>query len=923
MSNSHSPRERLSLDAGWRFHLGDIPFPRTVSHSDCYNAAKAARATGAAAPGHDDTEWLVVNVPHDWASESPYVSGECLSQGFRARGIGWYRRHFRLEPEDQGRHLEIQFDGVATHCTVWLNGNVVHRNWCGYTGWSIDLTPYARYGDELNTIAVRVDADAMEGWWYEGAGIYRHTWLVKRDRTHLVTDGLWANPVPRDDGQWTIPVEAVLENSGQESDPVEVEATLIDPAGNPIARANACAAVPALDRTVVQLTLNIASPQLWSVDDPVLYQVRTVVSRGGRPVDEGTTSCGFRTLRFDADRGFFLNDRPLKLKGVCNHQDHAGVGVAMPDALWEWRLRQLKKMGVNAYRCAHNPPSAEFLDLCDRLGILVMDENRHFNCSPEYMRQLEWLVRRDRNHPSVILWSVFNEEPMQGSQIGYEMVRRMAAVVRRLDPTRPVTAAMNGGLFSPVNVSQAVDVVGFNYQIEFYDRFHAANPTLPLTSSEDTSAFMTRSEYVNNPAANIREAYDTQCAPWGATHREAWKTINERAYLAGGFLWTGFDYHGEPTPHAWPSCSSFFGALDLCGFPKTAFHIHRAHWVENEIVLELVPHWNWPGREGQPVRVMAISNAARVALWLNGKPLGDKAVDRYDFAAWEDVIYAPGRLEAIAYNATGHEIARTAVETTDAPVALELVPDRPWLDGDGADTQPVTVRAVDAHGRPVPTANLPVTFELEGPGRIIGLGNGDPNCHEPEKGNRRSLFNGLAQIIVQTVSGASGRIVLRAVADGLQSAELRIAVNQVPGRPAVPATEPGLFLQAWYSSPPSNERLDPTIEVADNDMNTWPCVQAGELQSFAGGPFALYRVKFLPFISIQKTGGQIVFQSISGKAEVWLDHKFLGTKESFEASPLRVQIPPGEGPRVLTLLIQTTPGVAAGLGGTVHVTGDF
>ena len=913
-----SSHERLSLDAGWRFHRGVIPFPKLNSHSDCYNAAKAGQATGAAAPGFDDTSWKIVNVPHDWASESPFVKTECLSQGFRPRGLGWYRRHFRLNGDDRGRHLELQFDGVATHCTVWFNGSIVHRNWCGYTGWTIDVTPFAKYGDELNTIAVRVDADAMEGWWYEGAGIYRHTWLVKRDRTHLVTDGVYANPVLGDNSLWSISVEATVANAGRKTESVDIVSTLIDPEGRKLVSGRSALIIPHLTTATARITLPVAAPRLWSVDTPVLYSVRTEVIRSGNNVDTVRTPCGFRTLRFDANQGFFLNDRPLKLQGVCNHQDHAGVGVAVPDGLLEWRLRQLKHLGVNACRAAHNPPSTEFLVLCDRLGILVMNENRHFNSGDEYIRQLEWLVRRDRNHPSVFMWSVFNEEPSQGSEIGFEMVRRMAATVKRLDATRPVTAAMNGGLFSPVNVSQAMDVVGFNYQIECYDRFHEANPTMCLTSSEDTSAFMTRGAFETVPDKNIRGSYDTDFAPWGATHRSAWRAIAERPYLAGGFVWTGFDYHGEPTPHSWPSCSSFFGILDLCGFPKVAAHMHRAHWRRDTNVLEIAPHWNWPGRERKPVKVIVITNAVRAALFLNGVSLGEKPVDRFEFASW-DVPYLPGRLEAIALNAAGREIDRTFIETTGEPVALELVPDRPSLEGDGCDAQPVTVRAIDAQGRPVPTASLPVQFALSGAGAIIGLGNGDPNCHEPEKGDRRSLFNGLAQVIVQTGPASSGKLVLRASSPGLRNAELQLKITPVPARSAVPVATPALSLQPWRMSPPSTGRIDPTLVVSDNDMNTWQNVQPGELQSFAGGICALYRTRFTPFSSHQRDGAQIVFHGITGTAEIWIAGVCLGQKPAAEAAPLTVTLPAGSGSRELTVLIQTAPGVPAGLSGSVSL----
>jgi beta-galactosidase len=700
---------------------------------------------------------------------------------------------------------------------------------------------------------------------------------------------------------------------------VEVEVTLHEATGPEVARARVRAVVPPLEETVAKLSLLVRSPRLWSVDEPTLYQVRTVVQAEGVAVDEVTTMCGFRTVRFDAEHGFFLNDQPLKLQGVCNHQDHAGVGVAMPDALWEFRLRKLKEMGVNAYRCAHNPPAAELLDLFDRHGILVMDETRHFNSSPEYMRQLEWLVRRDRNHPCVMLWSVFNEEPMQGTEIGYEMVRRMYAAVKRLDSTRPITAAMNGGLFSPINVSQAVDVVGFNYQIEFYDRFHEANPQVPLTSSEDTSAFMTRGEYGNDLENNIREAYDTQFAPWGASHRDGWQAIAERPYLAGGFVWTGFDYHGEPTPHQWPSTSSFFGCLDLCGFPKTAFYLHQAHWVKDQPVLHLVPHWNWSGREGQRINVIAITNATDVELFLNGQSLGWQKVDPHQVASWE-VPYAAGRLEAVAKN-NGQEIQRTFVETTGAPVALRLVLDRPSLAGDGCDAQPITVQALDAAGRLHPTANGPVTLALDGPGSIIGLGNGDPNCHEPEKGNRRSLFNGLAQVIVQSQAGASGPLVLHARADGMASAEVSLVVVATDSRPMVPPTEPVLYLQAWRMSPVSTDRLDPNVEVADNDMNTWAAIQPGELQSFTEGCWALYRIKFQPFAAIQERGGRIVFRSLSGRAEVWVDGERLAQKAEVGEGWLRVELSPKVGERILTVLIETRPGVSAGLSGAISVEG--
>jgi beta-galactosidase len=776
-------RARLSLDTGWRFHLGDVPFPRVTGHENSYRNAKAGVAWGAAAPDFDDTTWRVVDLPHDWVVEGPFDERENEAQGYRPRGVAWYRRTLQLDPAERGRHLEIDLDGIATHATVWFNGQLVERSWSGYTASYIDITPYAKYG-ELNAIAIRVDADAMEGWWYEGGGIYRHTWLVERDPVHVVTDGVYAMPRRNDDGTWLLPVEVTLADSGAVAATVDVVATLADPGGNPVGTARARARVDAMGETVAKLSIAVTSPRLWSVDDPALYQVQTRVSRDGVPLDDVTTHVGFRYGRFDADRGFFLNGAPLKIKGVCTHQDHAGVGVAVPDALWEYRLRRLKELGANALRCAHGAPAPELLDAADRLGILVMDENRNFDVSAEGMRQLAWLVRRDRNHPSVFLWSVFNEEPMQGTEVGYEMVRRMSAEVKRLDDTRPVTAAMNGGMFEPVNVSQAVDVVGFNYQPGEYDRFHAAHPTRALLSSEDTSAFMTRGEYVTDRARHVVASYDDEAAPWGATHRAAWRAIADRPFVAGGFVWSGFDYRGEPTPFSWPSVGSFFGIMDSCGFPKMAFYLRRAEWIGDRPVLALVPHWSWPGKEGRPIEVMALTNAETVALIVNGRPVSEKPVGADGAVSWE-VPYAPGRVEAVAKRG-GREVAREAVETAGPAARLELSPDRASLAGDGWDAEPVTVRAVDASGRAVPTASLAVDFDVAG-GRIIGLGNGDPNSHEPEKGTHGRLFNGLAQVIVQTVPGVAGAITLTASAAGVEPATARIRIDPAAPRPSVPS----------------------------------------------------------------------------------------------------------------------------------------
>lgn len=910
--------EKLSLNKGWRFHLGDIPFPEIKGHTMSYESAKAGKAWGAASPTYNDMSWRLLTLPHDWAVEQTIDSNANVSQGYRNRGIGWYRRSFRLNPTDKGKNLELQFEGVSTHCTVWVNGTVVHRNWSGYTSFYIDISAIAKYGEEVNNIAIKVDALDQEGWWYEGAGIYRNTWIVKRAPVHIITDGVFANPIKDNKGQWKIPAEITLENIGKQSAPLDVELAIIDQKGNRVARGIKKISVDALDISTAKIILSIKNPSLWSIEKPTLYKAVASIKQNGILRDSAVTLLGFRTTRFDADSGFFLNEKHIKIKGVCNHQDHAGVGVAMPNSILEFRLKKLKDMGVNAYRCSHNPPSIELLDLCDKMGIMVMDENRNFNSSPEYMRQLEWMVRRDRNHPSIILWSVFNEEPMQGTENGYEMVRRMSAAVKKLDKSRPVTAAMNGGFFTPVNVSQAVDVVGFNYQIDSYDAFHKVNPKLPLTSSEDVSGLMMRGEYKTDTLMNLVDSYDTQRPAWGETHRNAWKAIAERPYLAGCFVWTGFDYRGEPTPYVWPTAGSNFGTMDVCGFPKTAFYIHRAQWNTAQNTIYIAPHWNWPTDSiGKPIKIMVISNAETVKLFLNDKLIGQQVVDKYEMNEWI-VPYQPGKLEAIGYR-NGIENSRYRVETTGKPVSIQLDADRISIHGDGLDALPITVKVFDNEGRQVPTANMLISFGVSGPGAIIGVGNGNPNSHEADKGNKRKLYNGLGQVILQTDEGASTPLILTASSPGLISASLTIPVIKKDGLASLAIVDEEVILQDWRLSHAFANRPDPNQYVSENDMNSWEPGKVGQLQKLFGGKYFIYRTKFTSLAHPVSTNSQLIVKNITGKAEIYLDSKLIAKKVDMPEGDLVVTIPPASGERILNILIETDGEKDAGIGGLVKL----
>ncbi len=905
-------RETLLLNDGWRFFEGDIVPPPLSETDTAYNASKAGAARGAASPSFDDTLWQPVSLPHDFASFQPISQDDNanIAQGYRRRGIGWYRTNLVFGDDDRDKNIELQLDGAATYATVWFNGILVDRNWSGYSSAYIDLTPYVTYGDAYNTLAVRVDASVMEGWWYEGAGLYRDVWVVKRSPIHVMTDGVFAHPVKDGDG-WNIPVEITLNNSGQAAGAVAVSAELRD-GDTVLGHDETRTTIDALGNTVVNLNLSATNPRLWSPADPQLYTVVTRLKQGDTVLDEITTTCGFRTQRFDPNLGFFLNEQRLKIKGVCLHQDHAGVGVAVPDGLIDYRLRRLKSLGCNAIRFSHNAQSRAMMDACDRLGFLVMAENRVFDPAPDYLAQLQWLVRRDRNHPCVYLWSVFNEEPMQASAQGYEMVRRMSAAVKQLDTTRPVTAAMNGGLDTPVNVSDAVDVIGINYQQGIYDEVHARHPDKPIFSSEDTSSFMTRGEFRTDRDAHIMAGYDEEPAPWGETHRDAWQAVNTRDFIAGTFVWSGFDYHGEPTPFSFPSNSSFFGILDLCGFDKSAANIHRAQWIDDAPYVGIAPHWNW--KRGDKVRVMVCSNCDEVELHVNSMSYGRQKVDRYRMNYWEHIEFSPGVLEVRAYN--GKKLVATAQSVTAGKaVALRLTPDRVAMDGDGRDAQPVMVEAIDAKGVTVPLTDNAVGFEISG-GEIIGLGNGDPNCLEPEKGAQRSLFNGLAQVIVRANPGAGG-LRLRALADGLKTAELDITGNSVR-MPAVQETAPPIqALDNWFRAPASSTAPDPS-QAPDTAHWSWFRPDGTMFPALDGTQFSLCATSVTPYAGVQASGGTLDFLNLTGACDVYVDGKLAASKDD-PTGPLSVPLPAGQGERHIAVVFHPQADLAYGFAAVARI----
>jgi beta-galactosidase len=793
-----APREQLLFDFGWRFAFGHASDPAQdfgfgMGQGDFAKTGDFKIAKS----GFDDSGWRALALPHDWAVELPFVNDDrtqgdanSRSHGYKPLGrrypetsVGWYRRTFDIPESDRGRRIWIEFDGAMRDAILWVNGCVVGRNDNGYSSFRFDLSDVLNYGG-ANHIVVRVDASFGDGWFYEGAGIYRHVWLTKTDPVHL---GRWDSVVRAsvEQGAATLDLATVVENDGEHPAAVTIDWTILDPAGHIVARAtSAPVTVAAGGSAECRTSARVTAAQLWSIETPNLYTAIVKVAGDGAVRDGERVTFGIRTLRYDADKGFFLNGVPTKIQGTCNHQDHAGVGAALPDALQRFRLSVLQGMGCNAVRTSHNQPTSEWVESCDRMGVMMMCETRQMSSSEEGLHQLELMVKRFRNSPSIIMWSIGNEEwQLQKGELapqGARIARSMVELCHRLDPTRPVSAAVNGD--NEQGVSVPLDIIGFNYHLEFPDGFHKKFPARPVFGSETSSAISTRGEYFQDAERNLVNSYDG-VVPWGETPEQWWKFYGSREWMAGGFAWTGFDYRGEPTPYGWPSINSQFGIVDMCGFPKDYYYYYKAWWGKAPS-LHLFPHWDWPEREGEEIPVWVYSNLDEVELIVNGRSLGWQKVPPLGHVEWK-VRYQPGVIQARGRK-NGRIILTERRETTGPARSIRLSADRRTIDADGQDVALLKVELLDTRGRPIPRAHQRIAFNISGPGRIIGVGNGDPNCLESDKEPRRSLFNGLAQVIVQSERHA-GRILVEAVAEAPLFATLLPASIAIDTRrPAMP-----------------------------------------------------------------------------------------------------------------------------------------
>lgn len=784
-------RETVLLDKGWKFAFGNAGDPKKdygcgTEYFNYLTKANSIHNEGPYAQKFNDADWQEVQIPHDWVTTLPYAAEASHSHGYKTVGwkypetsVGWYRKLLSIPASDQGKRLLLRFDGIFRSAQVWFNGFYMGTEPSGYVTQVYDITPYVKYGEQ-NLICVRADASLEEGWFYEGAGIYRDVWLEKAAEVSVAPFGTFVYAkLQQPYEQATIYVETEVHNASLAARQCEVQQRLLDAEGQEVGKTTYMSLpLKAKQTRGIKQEMTINNPHLWSTTDPYLYQVETTVSVKGMVTDVYTTTTGIRDIQFDANRGFLLNGKVVKLKGVNMHQDHAGVGAAIPDALQAWRIKQLKKIGCNAYRASHNPMTPALLDVCDREGMLVIDENRLMGINDEHLRLLERMIKRDRNHPSIILWSDGNEEwGLENNIQGTRLAEAMREYTRLYDPTRPSTVANAGG----TELIKGLDVVGFNYIVQNdVDNRKTKNPSWKIVGTEETSGCGTRGWYFNQPEYPGRMISINRTDKPGVENviERGWKFYDERDWAAGLFYWTGFDYRGEPNPLKYPAHESEFGIFDYCGFPKDEAYYLKAWWTE-EPVLHIFPHWNLQGHEGEEVELWAYSNCDEVELVVNGKKLGRQKMPKNGHLKWK-AIYQPGKVVAYGYK-NGKRTMTQTIETTKPAYKTVLKANRQELMADGRDMVIITVEVQDQKGRIVPDACPLLQFTLEGDARILGVGNGDPmylgEDHPKDKNCRQftiPAFNGLAQVLVQSGEKAS-TVDLHCQGDNLQTGSIRIS----------------------------------------------------------------------------------------------------------------------------------------------------
>ena len=826
LSAQESPRSRESFNQGWKF----------VKYFNAFNEAVKTdkEPENLQLPSVDDKSWRSLDLPHDWAIEGPFSDTLENNTGLLPwKGIGWYRKHFSINDNDKGKRIYVDFDGAMANAKVWLNGKYVGEWPYGYTSFRLDLTPYIIAGND-NIIAVRLDTKNWDSRWYPGAGIYRNVWLIKTSQLHLAYNGVFCTTPEIKKERGILSVQAEVENHLNETVPVTIKASVFklnekfEPAGAPVAESDAITAtVQALKDHDFRLDIPIVNPVLWDVYKPELYRVSVTVLNGSSVSDKYETNFGFRTLNFTPRDGFLLNGNRVEIRGVCNHHDLGALGTAFNIRAAERQLEILREMGCNAIRTSHNPPAPELVELCDKMGFLMeveafdtwrigkkrKDYNLIFNAWHE--EDLKSMVRRDRNHPSVIIWSIGNEVPDQRNPY---LSTALNAIVKSEDNTRPVTSGCNDANSGTNGFQKTLDIFGINYHLAEYQKFFDLkdNANRAMHSSESASTVSSRGEYffpivegdLNNnlPGKGIFQvtSYDVAYPGWASTPDQQFTLLDKFPAVMGEFVWTGFDYIGEPTPYSGdltginttsrryeqtrkmlesngvtevPSRSSYFGIIDLAGFKKDRFYLYQSRWRPELPMAHILPHWNWPERKGQITPVYVYTSGDEAELFLNGKSLGKKKKSQFEYRLkWDDVVYQPGELKVIAFK-NGAKWAEDVMKTTGKPSALSISADRQSIRPDGVDLIFITVRIEDKNKLLVPKSNNLVSFSVSGPGKIVATDNGDATSHDPFQSQSRKAYNGLCLVIVKAEKGATGSFEVKAISKGLKEAAVTVKIS--------------------------------------------------------------------------------------------------------------------------------------------------
>jgi beta-galactosidase len=785
---SKKARSIVNFTKDWRFNLGDAKNAQDVAF--------------------DDSKWRSLNLPHDWSIEGEFSEKNPATPGGGALpgGIGWYRKTFTVSETEKDKLIFIDFDGVYRNSEVWINGHYLGLRPNGYISFRYDLTPYLRYGGEKNIIAVKVDNSKQpNSRWYSGSGIYRNVWLVFTNKVFIDHWGTCVTTPEVSGKSAKMNVKTKVRNTSGKEQEITLNTLIYNADEKKVAHISS--KITVAKDSVVELNqdLIVNNPLLWSDESPNLYKVVSQVECDGKISDDYETTTGIRYFNFDREKGFTLNGKHIKIRGVCDHHDLGCLGAAINTRALERQLEILKSMGCNGIRTSHNPPAPELLQLCDKMGFIVMDEafdmwkkqkndfDYHLDWDQWHKRDLEDQVLRDRNHPGVIIWSIGNEIGEQWDSTGTPISIELEGIIKKLDKSRPITSNMNDP--NPKNnilKSGALDLIGYSYHHQMYTDFLKTYPAQKIIGSETTSALATRGAY-DMPSDSIHRwpiawdkpfttgnadytcsAYDNCSAPWGSTHEETWKLMKKYDFLPGMYIWTGFDYLGEPTPYSWPARSSYFGIIDLAGFPKDVYYMYQSEWTKTP-VLHIFPHWNWPGKEGKIIDVWVYSNAQEVELFLNGKSLGTKRKTGDELHLVWKVPYTPGVIKGIARTG-GKEVLTELVKTAGKPAKIMVTADRNSIKANGDDLSFLTVKIVDKDGVMVPNADTLVKFKVTGEGSIAGVDNGNPISHESFKADFRKAFNGLCLAVIRSTEKA-GKVNVTATSDGLKPASVDIEVR--------------------------------------------------------------------------------------------------------------------------------------------------